>query len=103
MWVETTSRIASFTRRILAPGILENLGGRTDAALDARPIRKLRVDEALDRSGCLIDLPGFAGQDRGGQGGSLPQVVVVGLGDGGAEATLKRGLERSQLLALSLQ
>ena len=103
MWVETTSRIASFTRRILAPGILENLRRGHEAALDTSAVREVGMHEALDRRRGLGDLAGLATDDRRRQRGSLPQVVVVGLSHRGAKATLETRLERPQLPALPLE
>jgi hypothetical protein len=66
----------------------EELAGRDEAPLHSNPVREAGLHGA---------------HERGRERGALPQVVVVGLGDGGPETALELGLEGCDLLALALQ
>src|SRR3954469_7866176 len=112
---ERTSLTASFTLRILALAILDHppafkvhvlsqhVLGRDEAALDPHALGKLRVDVALEL-GCRVgDHGGSAPHERRRERAALPQVVVVGLRDGGPETLLQVRLQRLHLLALALQ
>src|SRR5881397_2771022 len=95
---ERTSLTASFTLRIRAlailvdrlPGIAQDLAhhvlGGDQPALYAYPLRELRLHVAREL-GCGVVDHGRSTPDEGrGEGASLPEVVVVGLGHGGPEA-----------------
>src|SRR5918992_4521263 len=104
MCADRTSRTASFTRRIREPGILvEHLLGRDQGVLDPHTLRELRLHVALELRGRIPHAAGVAADQRRRHRGALPQVVVIGLGDGRAEAPLELRLQRGQLLALALE
>src|SRR5438876_522966 len=91
------SRIASFTRRIRS-----GIGGH-DLSLGAHELVLLAVEIP---DGFLEELLGFVvlARDAGdSELGTLPEVVVVDLRDGRAEAVLELCLRRLDVLALPLQ
>src|SRR2546421_7795653 len=81
----------------------QNLLRGHQTALHADPVRELRLHVATELHGRLFHDAGVPSYQRGRQGGALPQIVVVGLGDGRPEAALELGLEAHELLALALQ
>src|SRR5687767_11343675 len=103
MWVERTSLTASLTRRIRSPGILMKglVGGHHDS-FNENTLRELPIQPAFNPVGADVDVGQGAADDRRGQRGSLPEVVMVGLGDRGAEALVQLRLHRLQLLPLPL-
>src|SRR5207302_3699430 len=104
MCAETISRTASLTLRIRAPAILvEDLLRGDQSPLDSNPIGELRLHVAAElHAGPFHDagVPPYKGR---GQRGALPQIVVIGLRDGGPEAALELRLEADQLLPLALE
>src|ERR1700755_178440 len=82
---------------------VQHLVARNQAALDPNSLRELRLDVALELGRGVVQHRGSTPDEGRREGGSLPQVVVVGLGDGRAEALLKVRLQRVQLLALALE
>src|SRR5262245_2649201 len=94
---ESTSRSASFTRR------MRSLIERHHLALDAAQLEVLRGEVALRAVEQADELRVAAGDARERQLRALPDVVVVDLGDRGAEAPLQLRLDGQQLLALALQ
>src|SRR3954447_20214877 len=112
---ERTSLTASFTLRIRAPAILDHppafkvnvlsqhvLGG-DQAALDPHALRKLRGRVALELGCRVIDHRGSTPNQGRRERAALPQVVMVGLRDGGSETLLQVSLQRLHLLALALE
>src|SRR3954463_485631 len=100
---ESTSRTASLTRRIRAPAILEHILARNEPATDQNALGELRLDVAPELRPRVVDDRRRPAHQSGRERAPLPQVVVVGLGDRRAEATLQLGLQRDDLLALALQ
>src|SRR3954447_24553193 len=106
---EITSRTASLTRRIRAPGILEDppvaeqLFARHESTLNPHSLRKLRLHVSRELRAGVPHRACVPPAQRRGDGRALPQVVVVGLGNGRAEAPLKLSLQRHDLLALPLE
>jgi hypothetical protein len=76
---------------------------RHDLALDAHELPLLPGEVALGAVEQLVELTVPAGHAGHGQHGPLPEIVVVDLGDGGAEAIPELRLGRGDVLALSLQ
>jgi hypothetical protein len=74
-----------------------------ECPLDADELPLLPGEPALRAGGELLGAARVAGRERGRDRGPLPQVVVVDLGDRGAEAVLELGLRREDVLALALQ
>src|SRR3569833_687031 len=100
---DRTSRTASFTLRIRAPGILEHILAGKESALDESSLGKLGLNVAPQLDARVVhDRRGPANQ-RGRESGALPQVVMICLGDRRAEAPLQLSLQRDDLLALALQ
>src|SRR5579859_4063456 len=80
---ESTCRIASFTRR------MRSLIRAHDLPVHPDELPVLPVEVALGAVEELLEL-GVATRDaRDGEAGALPEVVVVDLGHGGAEALLR--------------
>src|SRR5215217_1622100 len=104
---ESTSLTASLTLRIRAPAILVNapddIVGRDETSLDHHAVGKLRHDVALELRGGVVHHRRRATNERSGERGALPKVVMIGLGHRGAEAPLQMSLQRDDLLALALQ
>src|SRR4051794_20451338 len=116
---ERTSLTASFTLRILAPAILDHPPARNvnervhsatehfvagdQAALHAHAVRELRDHVALELGGGVVDDRRRVTHKRRRERGSLPQIVVVRLGDCCPEALLQVRLQRLDLLALALE
>ncbi len=63
----------------------------------------MRPHEALELRAAILERAGVAPDERGGELGALPEVVMIGLGHRRAEAPLELRLQRRQLLALALQ
>jgi hypothetical protein len=76
---------------------------RHETALESHPIGVLRQDVALEVVRRPPQRSRVAPRERGRERGALPEIVMIGLGDRGAEAPLKLSLEREQLLPLVLQ
>ena len=72
-------------------------------ALDRSELERLRGEEALGPVEELHELGVAARDARDGQPGALPDVVVVDLGHGRAEAPLELSLDGQELLPLPLQ
>src|SRR3954454_9429988 len=88
---DKTSRRASFTLRMRAPGTLlpQYLGRGTDTAYEPHGFWKLREDVALEIvAGALQGTEVAAHQGRR-QRRALPEVMVIRLGDRGAKASLQ--------------
>src|SRR4051794_16371877 len=112
---ERTSLTASFTLRILALAILDHppsgiahdlthhLVRRGHAALQPHALRKLRFHIPRELRRGVVYHRWCTPDERRGERAALPEIVVGGLGDGGAEALLQVRLERLHLLALALQ
>src|ERR687886_256093 len=102
---ERTSRTASFTRRIRSPGILalQELVARYEGSFHANPVGKHPHHVPLQTRRGVRERSRARADERRGQRGALPQIVVIGLADGGTEAPLELGLERLQLPALALE
>ena len=101
---DSTSLTASLTLRIRAPGILaEHLVAGDKAALDPNAVGELRLDVARELGAGVIDDRWRAPDERRRERGALPEIVVVGLGDGRAEPLLEVRLQRLDLLALALE
>src|SRR3954454_21626940 len=99
---DRTSRTASFTLRIRAPGILEHILAGQERALDESSLGELRLHIASQFGARVVNDRRRAAHQRGRQRGALPEVVMVGLGDRRAEAPLQLSLQRDDLLALAL-
>src|SRR4051794_15725368 len=98
MWVERTSLTASLTLRIRAPGILvKRLVGREHGSFNADTLRKLPVEPALNPVGTDVYIRERTPDERRRQRRGLPEVVVIGLGDRGAEALVELRLHRLEL------
>src|SRR4029453_7616879 len=89
-----TSCTAALTRR------MRSLTGRHHLSLDPHELVFLSVQVANGLFEQLRRLPMLARDASNGQPASLPQVVVVDLCDGGAEAVLELRLRRLDKLAL---
>jgi hypothetical protein len=76
---------------------------RHHLALDVHELPLLPGEVALGAVEELLELAVPAGDAGHGQRGPLPEIVVVYLGDGGAEAIPELRLGRGDMLALSLQ
>src|SRR3954453_19736759 len=100
---DRTSRTASLTRRIRAPGILEHFLAGNERSLYENALGKLRLDIAPELGPGVVHDRRRSPHESGGERGALPQVVMVGLRDGGAEAALQLRLQRDDLLALALE
>src|SRR5215212_10209188 len=99
---ETTSRTASFTRRMRS-AILEKVFPGHHPAFHRRALGKHRDDVTLHSRGSITQIGNAVSDECGGQLGALPQLVMVRLGHRLAEAPLQLGLQRAELLALALQ
>src|SRR5215213_7631425 len=95
-----TARMASSTRRIRPEGILvaDSAGSvvqvllRGHPALEARSLRMTLEDEALGAVARRVDQVLGGGGEGGGEGRPLPAVVVLDLGDRGAQAPVELAL-----------
>jgi hypothetical protein len=76
---------------------------RHDLALDVHELPLLPGEVALGAVEELLELPVLSGHASHGQRGPLPEIVVVDLGDRGAEAIPELCLGRGDVLALPLQ
>jgi hypothetical protein len=76
---------------------------RHDLALDVYELPLLPGEVALGAVEELLELTVPARDAGHGQRGPLPEIVVVDLGDGGAEAIPELRLGRGDVLALPLQ
>src|SRR5688572_28421881 len=104
MWVERTSFTASLTLRIRSPGILlKSLVGGHHSSFNADTLRKLPVQPPFNPVRARLDVGHGPPDDRRGESGALPQIVMIGLGDRGAEPLVELSLHRLQLLPLSLE
>src|SRR5205814_10159469 len=81
----------------------EHLFARDEAPLDPHSLRELRLDIALELGRGVVHHRGRTPDERRREGGPLPELVVIGLGDGGAEALLEVRLQRVEFLALALE
>src|SRR4051812_13124803 len=81
----------------------ERLVARDQPAFDAHSLRELRLDVALELRCRIVYHRGSTPDERRREGRPLPEVVVIGLGDGGAKALLQVRLQRVELLALALE
>jgi hypothetical protein len=77
--------------------------GVDESPLDAHQLPLLAGEPALRAGGELLGAARVAGRERRRDRRPLPQVVVVDLGDRGAEAVLELRLRRQDMLALPLQ
>src|SRR5579859_3054363 len=94
---ESTCRIASFTRR------MRSLIRAHDLPLHPDELPFLPVEVTLGAVEELLELGVAARDARNREAGALPELVVVDLGHGGAEALLELGLRRLDVLALALE
>src|SRR5215208_6114862 len=99
---DTTSRTASFTRRMRS-AMLEKVFPRHHSAFHARALGKHRDHEALDSRGLIPQRAGVSAHDGCRELRTLPEIVMVGLCDGRAEAALQLSLQRAQFLPLALE
>src|SRR5256885_1597525 len=83
--------------------VLERVLGVEDPALRPRQLPLLRRQPALGTVEQLSELPVPARDTRDGEGSALPEVVVVDLGDGGAEPVLQLRLGGLDVLPLPLE
>src|SRR6476619_114485 len=102
---ERTSLTASFTLRILALAILDHpssgiahdlthhIVGRSHAALDPHALRKLRFHIPCELRGGVVYHRWCTPHERRRERAALPEIVVVGLRDGRAEALLQVRLQ----------
>src|SRR4051794_22848819 len=102
---ESTSRTASFTLRMRSEGILaiQEVFARHKNSFHSNPVGKHPHDITLQTGRGVRERSRVAPDQRRGDRGALPEVVMVGLRNGGAEAPLQLGLERLELLALALE
>src|SRR4051812_34243912 len=102
---ERTSRTASLTRRMRSAGILavQKLFARHQGSFHANPVGKHRLHITLEVGRSVRDRSRPRTDKRSGDGGPLPQVVMIGLGNGGAEALVQLRLQGLQLLPLAFQ
>src|SRR3954454_24376447 len=100
---DRTSRTASLTRRIRAPGILEHFLAGNEHPIYETPLAELSLHIAPELGTRVVHDRGRSAHERRGERGALPQVVMVGLRDRGTEAALQLRLQRDDLLALALQ
>ena len=100
---ERTSRTASLTLRMRSKATLMQVLGRYELAFHTGPVGKHPPHVAFDLGGPILEQAGVAADERSGQARALPEVMMVGLGDGRAEAPLKLRLDRRQLAALALE
>src|SRR5215208_2294625 len=94
--LERTSLTASFTLRMRSVDTLaphRQVFAGEQAALHARPVREARLGVAAEAPAALAERAGLAAHECGGQRGALPELVVVGLGDGRSEAPLEPVLQ----------
>src|SRR5581483_5440702 len=96
----TTARTDSLTRRMRS---LTVVTGCDEQAVTAHEHRFARREPSLGAGGQLLGL--VRGPRRAGDGErrTLPEVVVVDLGDRGAEAAAQRVPRRAHVVALALQ
>ena len=94
---DSTCRIDSFTRRI------RSVIGIHDLPVHADELPLLAAEIALGAVQELLELAVAARDARDREPGALPEVVVVDLGDRGAEAVLELRLGGLDVLALALQ
>src|SRR5215216_5351064 len=99
---ETTSRTASFTRRMRS-AILEKVLPGHHPAFHRSAIGKHRDDVSLQSRRSIAERACLSTHECRGQLRALPQVVVIRLRDRRAEAPLELRLEGAQLLALALE
>ena len=92
-----TSRTAALTRR------MRSLIRRHHLSLDSHQLVFLSVQVAHRLLEQPLGLAMFARDAGDGQAAPLPEVMVVDLGDGGAEAVLELRLRRLDVLALALE
>jgi hypothetical protein len=76
---------------------------RYESSLKSDPVGVLQKDEPLELAGQAPERAGLAADEHGGHRRPLPEVVMVRLRDGRAEAPLKLRLEREKLLALAFE
>ena len=74
-----------------------------DEAVGERDLPFLAAEPALGLVEETLDLAMLAGDTRDGETRALPHVVVVDLGDGGADAVLELGLRGAHEMPLLLQ
>jgi hypothetical protein len=77
--------------------------GRYDLAFHTSSVGKHSPHVAFDLRGSFLEQTGVAADECSGETGALPEVVMRGLGYGGAEAALELRLEGRQLLTLALE
>src|SRR4051812_37849961 len=102
---ERPSGTASLTRRMRSAGILavQQLFARHQGSFHANSVGKHRLQITLEVGRGVRERPRPRPDKRGGDGRALPQLVMIRLGNGCAEALLQLRLERLKLLALALQ
>src|SRR5690348_1160841 len=100
---DRTSRTASLTRRIRAPGILEHFLARNEDPIYENALGKLGLHIAPELGPRVVHDRRRTTHQRRRESGALPQVVMVGFRYRRAEAPLQLRLQRDDLLALALQ
>src|SRR5688500_7542249 len=104
MWIERTSFRASLTRRMRSPAILmKSLVGGHHGSLDTDTLGEVPVEPAFNPVGAGCNVVGGPADQRRGERGALPELVLIGLGDRRAEAVVELSLHRLKLLALALE
>ena len=76
---------------------------RYELAFHTGPVGKHSPHVAFDLGGPILEQAGVAADKRSGQARALPQVMMLRLGHGRAEAPLKLRLDGRQLAALALE
>jgi hypothetical protein len=89
--------------RIDTPACAGLVVGRHDHQLRPDEYPVLSCEPLLGARGKLFGLPGLARDERRRQPAALPQLVVVDLGDRGAETVLQLCLGRQDVLPLALE
>src|SRR5581483_10984826 len=102
----TTARTDSFTRRmrsLIALRYPRSVGGRDERPVGAHELPLLAGEPRLGACRELLRVARLARDERRGQRTALPEVVVVHLGDGGAEPVGELRLRRLHVLPLALE
>src|SRR3954468_13939707 len=99
---ETTSRTASFTRRMRS-AILEKVFPGHHPAFHRCALGKHRDDVPLHSRGSITQIGNAVSDECGGQFRALPQLVMSRLGHRRSEAPVQLSLQRAQLPALALE